>query len=172
MLKQGVAGAMFWSLDLDDFTGKACNIGPYPVLKALGKSVKQTEGKQLTAHVDPKIRYLFKYTGGTPACLGGSRWWNWAAPLLLMVYIVFRWLLTYCCVLYSSKRFALSLSFFLSFSFFSFFTLSFSLFISHTQTHILFLLHILYKNVSRKVLQRIRKFTFSETSCVIKFAFP
>ncbi|XP_025108298.1 chitinase-3-like protein 2 [Pomacea canaliculata] len=34
MLKQGVAGAMFWSLDLDDFTGKACNIGPYPVLKA------------------------------------------------------------------------------------------------------------------------------------------
>ncbi len=32
--KRKLAGAMIWSLDLDDFTGKFCNEGKYPLLSA------------------------------------------------------------------------------------------------------------------------------------------
>jgi hypothetical protein len=26
---------MFWALDLDDFSGTACNLGPYPLITAV-----------------------------------------------------------------------------------------------------------------------------------------
>ena len=63
MLKNGVAGAMFWALDMDDFTGRVCDKGKYPLLKALSHTVGKIEGTHLTEHVNPNIRYLTKYTG-------------------------------------------------------------------------------------------------------------
>ncbi|XP_035824687.1 chitinase-3-like protein 1 [Aplysia californica] len=35
MIEMGVAGWMFWSLDQDDFTGKACNNQKYPILRVM-----------------------------------------------------------------------------------------------------------------------------------------
>ena len=63
MLKKGLAGAMFWALDMDDFTGRVCDKGKYPLLKALSHTVGKIEGPHLTDHVNPNIRYLTKYTG-------------------------------------------------------------------------------------------------------------
>ena len=33
--KERLAGAMFWTLDMDDFSGKFCNNGTFPVVRAL-----------------------------------------------------------------------------------------------------------------------------------------
>lgn len=35
MKKNNFAGAMVWSLDLDDFTGTFCNQGKYPLITTL-----------------------------------------------------------------------------------------------------------------------------------------
>lgn len=58
MLKTGAAGFMFWSLDQDDFTGLACEVGKYPLLKAMVNSVKKSEEPVLTEHVNDEINYL------------------------------------------------------------------------------------------------------------------
>ncbi|XP_042535116.1 chitinase-3-like protein 2 isoform X2 [Dipodomys spectabilis] len=34
-----LGGAMIWSVDLDDFTGKSCHQGPYPLVQAVKKSL-------------------------------------------------------------------------------------------------------------------------------------
>ena len=34
-----LGGVMFWSLDLDDFTGDYCGHGPYPLLSAINNTV-------------------------------------------------------------------------------------------------------------------------------------
>ena len=39
-----LGGAMFWALDLDDFSGTACNLGPYPLITAV-KDVLLTDDK-------------------------------------------------------------------------------------------------------------------------------
>lgn len=58
---------MFWSLDLDDFSGKFCEAGKFPLLRALSHSVGtivEGDNHGLTQHVNPNIRFLTKYTGG------------------------------------------------------------------------------------------------------------
>jgi len=39
---KGLAGAMFWALPLDDFTGKFCNQGKYPLINAVRKALDGT----------------------------------------------------------------------------------------------------------------------------------
>ena len=46
-----IGGAMIWSLDLDDFDGKFCNAGKFPLANALKKALR---GKALYVRGPPK----------------------------------------------------------------------------------------------------------------------
>lgn len=68
MNKAGVAGVMFWALDLDDFNGKFCDNGKYPLLRALSSRLGPSQS-DLTKNVNQYIRYLTKYRGGAAGSL-------------------------------------------------------------------------------------------------------
>ena len=40
MKSQALGGVMFWSIDLDDFTGNFCNQGKYPLLNLINTQLK------------------------------------------------------------------------------------------------------------------------------------
>ena len=39
----GLAGVMFWALDLDDFTGRFCNRGKYPLINRAVNFIRHLE---------------------------------------------------------------------------------------------------------------------------------
>lgn len=41
LVKQGLAGAMIWSLDLDDFQGRFCGQGKYPLVTIVKKTLEK-----------------------------------------------------------------------------------------------------------------------------------
>ncbi|KAH9523840.1 hypothetical protein Btru_047195 [Bulinus truncatus] len=57
-VKSGLAGVMFWSLDQDDFSGKGCNKGTYPLVKSMRLA---TGNDQSGAAVHPPLIYFTIY---------------------------------------------------------------------------------------------------------------
>ena len=48
VVEQGLNGAMFWTLDMDDFSGKFCNNGSFPVIRAVSDCFKKAMIKTTT----------------------------------------------------------------------------------------------------------------------------
>lgn len=87
MLKQGAAGFMFWSLDQDDFTGKACEEGRYPLLTSMVNTVVKVEEPVITEHVAADINYMTMRGSATAQCSSGS--WTALITLLAVVILAF-----------------------------------------------------------------------------------
>ena len=51
---RGLKGAMFWSMDLDDFTGSHCGQGKYPLINAVKKEL---EGQKPIISIISKIKH-------------------------------------------------------------------------------------------------------------------
>ena len=49
ILDKGLAGAFFWSLELDDFSGKYCAMGKYPLVTAVHKELTLADEKEVVA---------------------------------------------------------------------------------------------------------------------------
>jgi len=47
---KGLAGAMFWALDLDDFNGKSCGKGSYPLMRAVKKFLGKLDRPRKRTH--------------------------------------------------------------------------------------------------------------------------
>ncbi|KAK3781648.1 hypothetical protein RRG08_029310 [Elysia crispata] len=58
MMRLGVAGIMFWSLDQDDFSGKFCDDSKYPLLRAVKAAVDKELGPINGEEVNPDIIFL------------------------------------------------------------------------------------------------------------------
>lgn len=39
LMKEGYGGAFIWTLDFDDFTGKFCGKGKYPIMSAINSKL-------------------------------------------------------------------------------------------------------------------------------------
>ena len=85
---KGLAGAMFWSLDLDDFKGNQCGEGKYPLMKAVANALGgYTPGPEPTQGPRPKTTKASPKTekpgGGkcraTGAFTGNTRMNEWCA---------------------------------------------------------------------------------------------
>ncbi|RUS73891.1 hypothetical protein EGW08_018342 [Elysia chlorotica] len=58
MMRLGVAGIMFWSLDQDDFTGKFCDDSRYPLLTSIKAAIAKELGPINSEEVNPDIIFL------------------------------------------------------------------------------------------------------------------
>jgi hypothetical protein len=48
----GLGGAMYWAVDLDDFSGKFCNYGEYPLINSVKFHIKSSKTKAQTSLPD------------------------------------------------------------------------------------------------------------------------
>lgn len=46
IFEKGLGGAMFWSLELDDFSGKFCGVGKYPLVRAVSNELTTRSEKE------------------------------------------------------------------------------------------------------------------------------